>query len=534
MTKKIQISILSLSLVLLSGCLLASCSNYQSGPAVSPTPAFTTTATNTLSATPTATSTSTPHPTPFYTSTPTAIPTATAVPPTATATAYPTLSAQGPYLVFKSHTTDYLERFTILDPDGQGRKVIILPENSSTYNSYDLKAISPDGEWLAFHTGTRDSTLFLILLYLPDGTVHPITQIMSPDYEKRLAEIVKKLTIISPEQFPPNEVWTANLPMVFREHIQAVAWSPDGRYLAFAGMIDGQSSDVYLFDTKTGITKRLTDNNLPVYTISWSPDGMWVIYRNAIPGNVYQGATFQAVKLGNPQKAAKPKPLINSFWWNLGDWLDPKKILMFNTWDTACCGDLRSMNIETGQIKPLWKDGFDDYAIDPENKIIAVNISPEGYSNPKLKPGLYFVTYDGVYKQVSSNGYLRFSFHASKSARFVGSDGKGNVYAVALDGSRTLLCSREEAHYTIALDDQWMAVFDKSGADLITTDNQIVRTFPISDISTILFRPDSKGAFIVANQQLYYLSLPAGELKLVSECEPKDCWFDAYHNTWIP
>lgn len=35
-------------------------------------------------------------------------------------------------------------------------------------------------------------------------------------------------------------------------------WSPDGRYLAFLGAIEGPSSDVYVYDTATDRVQRLT------------------------------------------------------------------------------------------------------------------------------------------------------------------------------------------------------------------------------------------------------------------------------------
>lgn len=35
-------------------------------------------------------------------------------------------------------------------------------------------------------------------------------------------------------------------------------WSPDGRYLAIVGAIEGPSSDLYVFDTQTQRFQRLT------------------------------------------------------------------------------------------------------------------------------------------------------------------------------------------------------------------------------------------------------------------------------------
>lgn len=56
-----------------------------------------------------------------------------------------------------------------------------------------------------------------------------------------------------------------------------LAWSPDGRYLAFTAALNVTSSDLYLWDTTTGSIERL--NGLYSHSASpfWSPSGNWLI-----------------------------------------------------------------------------------------------------------------------------------------------------------------------------------------------------------------------------------------------------------------
>lgn len=58
-------------------------------------------------------------------------------------------------------------------------------------------------------------------------------------------------------------------------------WSPDGRYLAFAGAMDANNTDVYIFDSADNSVKRLTDEAESVQISGWSPDSQWVIYATA-------------------------------------------------------------------------------------------------------------------------------------------------------------------------------------------------------------------------------------------------------------
>ena len=58
-------------------------------------------------------------------------------------------------------------------------------------------------------------------------------------------------------------------------------WSPDERYLAFVAANDDVSSDVYVLDTETMETERLTDGPNQAVLMGWSPDSRWVVHMEA-------------------------------------------------------------------------------------------------------------------------------------------------------------------------------------------------------------------------------------------------------------
>ena len=59
-------------------------------------------------------------------------------------------------------------------------------------------------------------------------------------------------------------------------------WSPDGRYLAFVGSIEGPSSDLYLYDTLSGRIIRKTDGPNQALMPYWSPDGTGILHQSVI------------------------------------------------------------------------------------------------------------------------------------------------------------------------------------------------------------------------------------------------------------
>ncbi|MFP5247619.1 MAG: peptidase MA family metallohydrolase, partial [Thermoanaerobaculia bacterium] len=77
----------------------------------------------------------------------------------------------------------------------------------------------------------------------------------------------------------------------------APAYSPDGRKIAFAGIL-GNQSDIFLYDLESGTTENLTNDaffdGAPVY----SPDGKWLVYSSV--GEQY--AKLYRLNLANPQE----------------------------------------------------------------------------------------------------------------------------------------------------------------------------------------------------------------------------------------
>jgi TolB protein len=62
------------------------------------------------------------------------------------------------------------------------------------------------------------------------------------------------------------------------------AWSPDGRFIAFTSGLSG-NSDIWILELATGELKNVTDNPARDYHATWSPDGKQIAFVSNRDGN---------------------------------------------------------------------------------------------------------------------------------------------------------------------------------------------------------------------------------------------------------
>ena len=55
-------------------------------------------------------------------------------------------------------------------------------------------------------------------------------------------------------------------------------WSPDAKYLLFAGKRDTANYSLFALDVKTGATRRLTEDYATINSANYSPDAKTVVY----------------------------------------------------------------------------------------------------------------------------------------------------------------------------------------------------------------------------------------------------------------
>jgi hypothetical protein len=236
----------------------------------------------------------TPSPLPIPTETEVLTSSRTAVPhePTVGPSQFAPLASQGPYLAFLLDDESG-SSMLLLDTAG-GRKVIPLPPNSIPFGFnhgyYSYRLLSPNGEWLAYYSGQMPEygeefskysgafDLTLNLMHLPDGAIYPITPLLSADFPANFTRQLGALELSGRTNPYPD---MDNVILSFMNGIFALDWSPDSTTLAFAGEIEGPSSDLYLYDVETGTIRRLTDGPENIQWIRFSPEGEHILHASA-------------------------------------------------------------------------------------------------------------------------------------------------------------------------------------------------------------------------------------------------------------
>jgi WD40 repeat protein len=444
--------------------------------------------------------------------------------PTLTPTPIPTLSDTGPYLVYIVNLPSGQQGLTLLNSDGVGRKILPLPEGAYIRNVID--SVSPNGEWMAFHTGSVEQKpydLTLNLMHLPDGEIFPVTQLLSDDYPNIFEDTAKFLLKTNPNWYSSYTLDDLSLGIryLFQDGIYTLSWSPNSRYLAFAGQMNDSSSDIYRYDMQFETIIQLTDGPEQITGINWSPDGRWILHEASNdPGGEGWLPNLYAVQVdGDNVKKLYDR---TAFW----GWISPTTYAVYDSANGPGVHNLRFVDIETDQTGFRWQDTFSSFEIDARSNIIAI----DGYPliNMDLKEGVYFISPGGNQKLIAGGSAWTggITFWGGEIYRFVIGGYRIGTYGISTDG--TLYKFTEKFGYMdISPNSQWLLLYqkyqpagfrdDQPGIDLFSETDGFVRHITNTNPVRIIWRPDSNAIVYRFDTQLYYVAIPDGRPILVDQ-----------------
>lgn len=448
----------------------------------SPTPTI-------ISSTATAAPTVTLQPTPTA-SIATPQPTSTGLPPTVSASAtpipYSPLKKGGPYFIYLKETSAGFE-VVVMDQDGQGRKVISLPADALPPSLY--KAVSPDGQWLAFHIGQAGAgpllselqspfDLTLQVLDLTTGEIHPVSALLSskfPDNFQETAEEVQKH--IDARDLPDPSNIPQYLYNTFLVGIEDYSWAPNSRQLAFAGQMDGPSSDLYIYDLTTQKITRLSDGPQEIVHINWSSTQDVINYASTYfygEGDCANRYTFSFIDFSTQ---------------------DYGEICSSQNGDPAISVDIAGWpGTAVYQIARDNKNGF----------TLLATFEDDG----NISSGLYLVnentqTYQLV-KPDSYWGYLQ-EWQAGDFRFIASEDSADRIIAIKADGTWDELA--DKFLYPLSSpDNQWLALYGKDLA-IFAADGRLAKQLKDVNAFNITWSPDSSFILFSNESGLYRLEM---------------------------
>ncbi len=459
----------------------------------------------------------------------TPLPTQTVIP---TATPYPPLQTDAPYLLF---TYDN-KNFTIMDADGSGRKQFQLPNDGYIWELE--KAVSPDRKWLAYFTGSGEEPydLALNILDIKNGSTFLIINLIGHGYPDNLKNVTVG-TYYDPDNECSNDIecLLVIIQSDFRLGlVSSLDWSPDSKELAFAAQIDGPSSDVYIFDINQMSYRRVVADKENVGKILWSPDGKKLLYESRISSYSY-GTGYIYIADPSSYIIQFPDAIYGGTFWSIGGWIDDNLILIFDSGDGGAPHNLQYLDTETQRTKTIWENELELFATNPELHGMVFALLPEmvEYFQLKFDPGTYFVSVDGIPKKLSNEVYLPVYNQLNIANSFFANKDR-DLYTINVkDLAVQLIKENVDFDHSPRLspNKKWLLVEGYDGLQLFTENLELLKSWEIRN-SELIWRSDSEGVVLVTAKEIYYLSIPDGELKLIEDCAPDYCPIRYY--TWLP
>lgn len=284
------------------------------------------------------------------------------------------LELTGPWWTFSTSVG-----FFAINPDGSGL-TRFYPDEILPPHVHRIQA-SASGGHLAFLTGNGIYNTTLHVVSFPD---------LAPVAEKALTSEDSEP---GPGASPGDPSGEAVRAMI---DAPSLAFSPDGRDLAFMGAIQGPTSDLYVLSLATGDTTRLTDGPSQGYQPVWSPDGRYIVHtgvRTFGSGAGYAMEGIWAAQADDSGVVTLYDPSDSGAEQVLG-WVDNTTFVV-HSWDTFCGpNNLRLFDVGTQQSVVLWPEYFQSVAFDPLDATALAAVSSEE-CNSDGQAGLFSVPADG-------------------------------------------------------------------------------------------------------------------------------------------
>lgn len=422
----------------------------------------------------------------------------------ATATPKPTIPVDGPWVVLPAPQPGTLWAY---DLDAGVTLEITLPEPIFTEDLVD--GLSPDGHTLVVRAGSELNTdeLALYKIDLPSTTVTKLTPLLSLTVQRKIVNQE------GTRAFDTLRAVTA---------ADGLAWSPDGRYLAFSAALEFTSSDLYLWNAETGSLERLNGLYSHSATPVWSPGGTWLVVQEMGEYSDEAGWRSEVVSGLRVPSFNDQNTLYLPATGSQGEvflgWLNAQTLMSYSqTADGPV--DLRQVNAETFQKSVLLAGSFSLAALDPDSASYAFSLNEEQALEKDLLSGVYLVKGGSGVRTLQMVGDWS-GLVAEPGGMFIASGTKGLI-GFSTEGSAFTLADERMA--SISPSGNWMVAWGtdeggETGARLYQSPSgRVLQQLTDLPVQAVIWQPDSTGFFLVADGAVYHLAFPELAMDLIAE-----------------
>jgi dipeptidyl aminopeptidase/acylaminoacyl peptidase len=296
------------------------------------------------------------------------------------------------------------------------------------------------------------------------------------------------------------------------------AWSPDGRYLAFVGAIEGPTSDLYVYDSAVGTIERLTSGPHQAAEPVWSPDGRGVLHYEyrcrplEIEPYVCEPRALWWTPISGAGSIRFADDGMREAWPLFEGWLDEQRfVFLYSGPGTGDGGNLLMGDVSSGSLVRLL-DGVLSAAVlegNDTSKVLAVTTSESG--------GRRLVLIDGQSGEARPlvmpvTGDSPSILALSDPGRFLVAGGRSGLLMVRSDGTTEVLRGFESPSGLLQSPDGRRAIGTERGNRLrlyeFGPDGRVSADFGLEGRGPIAWRPDGGALLVFCSSGLSVIAQP--------------------------
>ena len=426
------------------------------------------------------------------------------------------LSDKGPWLAYYDSMG---VQIAAINQDGTGLTFLDSPFPNSVVGS--LVASPGQGRFAYIEDRSLDARtriLDLIIVELPEGEIFDRIPLIEPNWHEKAL----------PAGYDDREIYLDNVMQSLTTE-GSIAWSPDGRYLAYVGAIQGPSGDVYVYDTIDRTSRVLTTGAGQAAALSWSPNSEWIAHLALEDFGDEFGWNVLGLWLVSPTGEGLQNVLDDGEMIFVKKWLGDETFIA-SGWDLAYGPeDLWTVSIAEQDRSRFFTGPLMMHAFDSDGSVVALYINDFGADFYDLKSGLYVQPrFGGTPIEVLAN-VEPLSIEYSQ---------EHDLFVAGLPDQTVLLSRQGEIELSLSVgglanfspDGKWLLISGDS-ANLYSFEDDFVIPLWDEPIRAQTWGRDSLGVFLFLDdsRDLIYMRVPAGDPYLLSRIDSP--FFESF--VWI-